>query len=293
MQHTSGQPSFKTMESHRKHVLEITPTLLNNYPHILNIKSDKHPFITNIIRPDNHVKQYKTVIYVPGTAFVANEHAFTNLICTILANYSNYQFIIVRHPLSPENKFPIALNSLKDTIYQLLKNHEQEYAIDPNHIVLMGYSTGGNFIASLTPFLVQHDIQIAAQFLLSPLLDLSRSQNPFSNDYEKHDKALTNKFVEWFINCYVNKTDDLKQSNLSPLFTSINREMTYPATHLFFGEDDRFRGDSEGYYLKLFKEHLPITKHMFAGCDHSYLWYNIDAIKKIASLLSKTDKTKA
>lgn len=267
-----------------KNVVRHTHTLLLN-------KSDKHEDRTiHLYRPEKpqfrgykfhqNSKLWSTILYIPGTAFVGREMAYTNVICGKLAEYSKCQVILLPHRLAPEYKFPAQHDDVSNSIDKLL-HHSEKYKIDKNNIVLAGYSTGGTLAASVASRFRKN---IRKLILISPLLDFSRSVKKY-REYEQKDASLPKGFTRWFSNLYIPKEISKKNPKLSPLWAHDLKH--YPPTDIIFGEYDSYRGDSEEFINKLIDSGIQAKKIIFPSGDHSLLWENNTAIKQVANISRK------
>lgn len=238
-----------------------------------------------IYRPNSHLSKYPTIFYVPGTAFVAQETVFTEVICSHLAEKSKAQVIVINHRLAPEDQFPKGLNDAYGVLQFFLGTPESVFKIDQSRVVMIGYSSGGNFAASMAIRAKMRGIPIAKQILISPLTDLSRSLQDFKEKFEDKDTVITNAFVEWFLNLYLPEGMNHKNPWVSPFFHQENHLKGLPSTDIIFAEYDRFRSDAEGYYEKLKKADVSINRFMIENENHSFLWYKLEIIEKIGTAI--------
>ncbi len=236
---------------------------------------------TQIYRPESLSSPYPTILYIPGTAFVAKEMAFTQVICTHLAIISRCQVILINHRLAPEDQFPSGLDDAYNMAAFILKVGNQLLGVDKNKVVIMGYSSGGNFAASIAMQGKAQGLPVSRQILISPMMDLSRTLKTFKV-FEDQDTTITEEFVEWFLNLYL--PDDVKPRNpwLSPLWQQPERLRGLPPTDIIFAEYDRFRSDAEAYYDKLSKiAGNEVNRLMIEKENHSFLWYKLELVKML------------
>ena len=242
-----------------------------------------------IYRPKTDIP-LPTFFYVPGTAFVAWETAFTHIICSHIAEKANCQVIAIYHRLAPENMFPAGYKDAYRILKAILQAPSDAFKLDRHNIALGGYSSGGNLAALMAIRAKEAKLPIHYQALISPMVDLSRSLTDFEKfkqlrECENQDKVISPEFVNWFINLYV--SDNFKPSNpaISPFWQSNTRIKGLPPTDIIFGEYDRFRSDAEAYTEKLRAEDVSVERIIFQGEDHSFLWYKMEVIETIAARL--------
>ena len=236
-----------------------------------------------IYRPKHIKPPYPTLFYVPGTAFVAREIAFTEMICTHLADNSKSQVIVINHCLAPEDKFPRGLDDTYNVLKFSIRELESSFHIDKSKIAIIGYSSGGNFAASMVIQSKEDGLPIARQILISPLVDLSRSLQDFKTNFENKDTAITETFVEWFLNLYLPEGVNLNNPWLSPFWNKPTSFQGLPPTDIIVAEYDRFRSDSQAYYEKLVEAGVDTYSSVVSGEDHSFLWHRLEVVEAIGN----------
>ncbi len=269
----------RTMEEHRCSVAKVS----SPYQCADNVQIIREKAIT-IYRPKTEnnatsvTDSYPTIFFLPGTAFVARETSFTDVICSYISSYSKSQVICIQHGLAPEFKFPRAYTDA----YRIFKETMMLWAqhnIDKSRIAIMGYSSGGNFAALLAIAASKEGIKLSRQVLISPCLDLSRSIMDFKNS-EEQDSAITEGFVTWFLNHYLPANINRRNPEVSPIWASTEALQKLPATDIIVADHDRFRGDSEVFAAKLNSIGVIAGKYQMPG-DHSFLWFNMEMSKFI------------
>lgn len=236
---------------------------------------------SQIYRPREYKDEYPTLFYLPGTAFIATEHVFSHMICSHLAEYSKCQVIKINSRLAPENPFPTGVNDAYAGIKFILTQLKKELEIDKDRIGLVGYSSGANFAPSICLKAKAEGLAFQRQVLISPMLDLSRSQQLHS-DFEDKDETISDEFVKWFLSLYIPPNINPRNPLLSPFWHNATNLATLPPTDIFFAEFDRFRSDSEAFYRKLKLAGISVNKTIIVNQDHSFLWHNLEDIKFIS-----------
>lgn len=268
----------RSIFEHRRIVAHLKPTAMPAH----DVDCKEFNFFT-IYRSFKLKETFPTLLYIPGNAFVASETDYTHFICSHIAQQSRCQVIVIKHRLAPEFKFPIGLNDAYCIIKLLLLN-SKSFNIEKSQVAIAGYSSGGN-IAALIAINANKHLSIARQILISPITDLSRSLKNFK-EFEEQDTAISEHFVEWFLNLYVSDKINLKDPKISPYWEKDLNIQGLPVTDLIVGEFDRFRGDAELYKKKLSEQGNIVNHFMFKQENHSLLWYNKGVINNIAARLS-------
>jgi len=263
---------LRTIKRHRQQIGELkSPLVLADGVQITQPSSNVRLYRHNSTIGDPLLS---TIYFLPGTAFVAREESFTDVICSHICANSECQVLCIKHELAPEVKFP---NGHLDA-YKILKKTLEltaSYNVDKTKMAIVGYSSGGNFAALITAMAGKDGLNFNRQVLISPCLDLSRHCSKFK-DFENQDTAITEQFVTWFLNHYVPEGTKREDPRISPVWEDIANLKKLPPTDIIVATYDRFRGDSEIYAEKLQKAAIAITKYEVPKEDHSFLWNRID-----------------
>jgi len=278
-------PFKHSIHQHRDKVNQLQPDVSEpiHYQQHIPIKiSVDFSLVISIYRPEHIEPPYPTIFYIPGTAFVADEFVFTELICSHIAKQSRCQVIVLRHRLAPEYPFPAGLNDIYHLLHGIVQ-HENYFNIDKHHMVIMGYSSGGNFAATMTCYLPSTIPPFQRQILICPILDLSRKLTAYKNDFENQDHIIKDNFVDWFVRLYLPENVSPQHPLVSPSWNSIEQVKNSPPTDIVFGEIDRFRSDAEHYYLTLVQAQVTAFRLMITQADHSFLWFKLTVAQAIGA----------
>lgn len=243
-----------------------------------------------IYRPSADNNPLPTFFYVPGTAFIAWETAFTHVICSHIAEKANCQVIAIYHRLAPENRFPTGYKDAYRILRAILQTPPHLFKVDRHNVALGGYSSGGNYAAQMAIQAKKAELPIRYQALISPMVDLSRHitcMEKYKNlkEFEDKDKVITQEFINWFIELYLPDLINPASPQISPFWQNSASIRGLPPTDIIFGEYDRFRSDSEAYIEKLKAYDVSVERLMIGGEDHSFLWYKMEVIELIAGRL--------
>ena len=124
----------------------------------------------HLYRPDT-VQGQGAVLLIHGGGYVVGSPHDAALGAAILARECGVPVLAPGYRLGPEHPFPAALDDVQAAWHYLL-DHAEELGVDPDKIVIGGYSAGGGHAAALVQRL--HDEggrQPAAQLLVYPMLD--------------------------------------------------------------------------------------------------------------------------
>jgi acetyl esterase len=278
------QNSFtKSLEQHRKRLMSLVPTVK---PASMSYKESiiHHQGIPLSIwtyRPNDGRKVFPTIFYVPGTAFIAQSPAYTHSICSHLAEQSRCQVIAIHNRLAPEHPFPEGIYDAYAVLKTLLETPPSWTKIDLKKVALLGDSSGGNFVISMGLFARIDQLPLSRIILISPILDISLSDKGYG-EFERQDKLITNSFLDWFLDLYVPKNVERNDVLLSPFWQNETNLQVLPPIDIIVGENDRFRGDAEGFYLKLLNANITTNKLIIPTTDHTFWWRQIAVVQSVA-----------
>lgn len=235
-----------------------------------------------IYRPNNLQKPpYPTLFHIRGTGYNASARYYSYITCSHIAEKSDCQVIDLDHHLAPEYPFPQPFNDVY-AAYKSIIFHAHFLQIDTNKIAISGYSSGGNLATLMTIQAKKDMLPVSLQILISPILDLSRSLKKFKK-FENKD-SFPDSLVDWFIELYLqNNFYSSFTPEISPLWSDY--QLNFPPTYLLFGENDRFRSDSEVFYDKLNQLGFWAHKSVFKNENHSVYWRNMNVLEAISAQL--------
>ena len=207
-------------------------------------------------------RKRKTILIIPGGAYVFLSERETDPIALRLVGFDVNAFVL-NYNLGPyESPYPF-LEGLAAIAY--IRNHAQEYHVDPDHLGVMGFSAGGNFAATLGFLQNQKDwadllnvplakIRINGILLGYPVIDLD-------------DAGLTGEML------LKNQPEKKKDFEILPHVDS-----SYPPTFLFALNDDQVVDSMHSLKMAMalkkagvrFEFHYyPVGYHGVSLADHS------------------------
>ncbi|MCX7124076.1 MAG: alpha/beta hydrolase [Gammaproteobacteria bacterium] len=222
---------------------------------------------------------HKTVIFIPGNGFIAREH-LTSLFAADLASKQPWQIFVINARLAPEHQHPAPLNDTLELIQQLINDPKQN--IDPEKIVIMGYSSGGGFAIHATLMLIERGIRPKEVILFSPFLSHDFSSIKAIRMLD-HDLSSPQGFVKQISNWYLNpEWETNKERALShedslanPLYLPGEDLSKLPRVMIYLGEHDYVKSHIEEFSNKLRKLKVPFFTHCISdpsNSGHGLLW---------------------
>lgn len=225
------------------------------------------PIPVRVYRP-TPAPDLPALVYFHGGGFVICNLDTHDRLCRNLANESGCVVVAVDYPLSPEHRFPAAVeDAYAATRY--VAEHATEFGVDSSRIAVGGDSAGGNLAAVVA--LIARDRggpPLKFQLLIYPLVDFDDNDSPSMREYE-HDHFLTREFMDWCFDSYLGSKDDRRAPHASPLRASDLRGL--PAAMILTAECDPLRDQGEAYARKLQSAGVAVELKRYEGMIHPFV----------------------
>jgi acetyl esterase len=226
-----------------------------------------------IVRPANSSHEILPVVmYIHGGGWVLGGFDTHERLVRELANKGNVAIIFVNYTLSPEAKYPIALEQAY-TATRWVTQNAQSINVDPSRMAVVGDSVGGNMTAALTLLAKERGgPSIRFQVLFYPVTDASFD----TSSYKEYEQGywLTREAMKWFWNNYTSDQTNLKEPTVSPLQASAEQLKGLPPALIINGENDVLRDEGEAYALKLLEAGVRVTAVRYHGTIHDFVMLN-------------------
>lgn len=211
-------------------------------------------------------KPGSAVVYAHGGGMMLGSLDLYDFVVSEYVSKSGVPFLAVDYRLAPESKGTMLTEDVFAGISWLLA-HASELEVDNNRIAIMGDSGGGAPTAGAAIMARDHEIHLAKQILIYPMLD-DRNLTP--------DKLLV-PFLTW---TYDNNFTAWNAVLGSELGTEIISPIIAPArlkdfaglapAYIEVGELDIFRDEDIAYAFKLIKAGIPVELHVHPVAPHGY-----------------------
>ena len=129
----------------------------------LSVPGPLRDIALRIYRPFNQNPR-PTLLYLHGGGWVVGNLDTHDRVMRLLATFSGAVVVGIDYALSPEHKFPVAINETLAVI-QWLETSGRNHGLDPTRLALGGDSAGANMTVAITQLHHQKDRQ-AIRFLL-------------------------------------------------------------------------------------------------------------------------------
>lgn len=208
------------------------------------------------------------LVYFHGGGFVFGNLDTHDTVCRALAKYSGTVVVSVDYRLSPENKFPAALED-SYAITGWVASSAERLGIDARYIAVGGDSAGAN-LATVVAIRCRDagGPPLALQVLFYPVTDLSSFE---TGSYRESGEAylLTRAAMRWFTGHYLGSAELARHPEASPLLAPNLSGL--PRALIITAEFDPLRDEGEAYARRLQQAGVPVTVTRYPGMIHGFV----------------------
>ncbi|MEG1887179.1 MAG: alpha/beta hydrolase [Oscillospiraceae bacterium] len=233
------------------------------------IKLDDYEIPVRIFKPREQ-RSDEIIIFFHGGGWVTGNIENYTKPCAVLGDSTGRRVISVDYRLAPECPFPMGLNDCYAVCEQLIEKSPL-LNTDPQKIILMGDSAGGNLAAALS--LMARDrgnFSINRQILLYPVTYNNHSEtSPFESTRENATGYLltTQKIID-YMELYAPYADDRNNPYFAPLLSEDFGHQ--PKTLIITCELDPLRDEGEEYGRKLRNSANDVQIYRMRGALHGF-----------------------
>jgi acetyl esterase len=205
------------------------------------------------------------IVYFHGGGWVVGDLESHDPYCRLLANAAGAVIVAVDYRLAPEHPYPAAVDD-GDATLRYVAAHAAELGIDPNRMLVVGDSAGGN-VAAVVAFTARDaGMPLVGQILVYPVVDATLSHS----SYERVGAGftLTRDGMAWFCDQYVPNAADRKHPRVSPLFAESLRGL--PPTIVATAGHDPLCDEGAAYARRLEAEGVPVRLIHYPGQMHGF-----------------------
>lgn len=207
------------------------------------------------------------VLYFHGGGWVLGDIESFDDFCRRFSAESGLIVGSLEYRLAPENPFPAALEDGAEALAWVTE-HAASLGADPQKVVVMGSSAGGNIAAVLAAGTgSESGSAIVHQVLIYPVLD-SRLHHP-SYTENATGNYLTSKQMRWFWDQYVPSQADRADPRVSPAHAPSLSGLP-PAT-IVVAEHDPLRDEGREYATRLEADGVAVGFFEYPGQIHGFL----------------------
>jgi acetyl esterase/lipase len=206
------------------------------------------------------------IVYAHGGGMVLGDLDKYNGIVSEYVNETGVPFLSVAYRLAPQAQGPSLANDIFSGLEWLVE-HAEELGVNPERIAVMGDSAGGGIAAGAAIMARDHQVNVARQILIYPMLD-DRNLQP--------DKHLL-PFLTWtyddnFTGWSALLGDQLGTKNVAPEAcpSRLTNFAGLAPAYIEVGEQDIFRDEDISYGQELARAGIPTELHALPGAPHGF-----------------------
>jgi acetyl esterase len=221
-----------------------------------------------IVRPANSRDALPAVLYLHGGGWVLGGVETHARIVRELALRVGAAIVVPQYALSPEARFPVALDQCYK-VAQWLQAEGGAHNIDGTRLAVAGDSAGGNLAAALCLMSAcSGGPEFRLQALLCPALQASSATESYREFAEGLN--LTQETMAWFWDQYVPDAEQRLNPEVSPIHSDpASLKRVAPALIITAG-CDVLRDDGERYAQLLIEAGVEVTAVRFLGTIHNF-----------------------
>ena len=227
-----------------------------------------------IVKPENCSSNPAPIFYIHGAGWVfGNFHTHEKLVRELAAR-TNCILIFPEYSLSPEAKYPIAVEQCYHVLSMLPKISERmNLNLNLLKLTVAGDSVGGNMATVMTILAkFRYGPYIHKQLLYYPVTNACFSTNTymeFATDYYLYRSGMI-----WFWNQYTRSEIDRSQITASPLRATADQLHGLPDALIINGEADVLRDEGEAYAAKLLCAGVNVTAVRIKATIYDFVMLN-------------------
>ncbi|HEX2592606.1 MAG TPA: alpha/beta hydrolase [Rhizomicrobium sp.] len=207
------------------------------------------------------------LVFYHGGGWVIGNIATHDGLCRMIANEGGYKVISVDYTLSPEAKFPQAVDESYGALVWIEAN-ASELGIDPNRMAVGGDSAGGNLAAVVAQIAKAKGPKLAFQMLLFPVTQIG-ADTPSLNDFDT-GYFLERPGLDWFYANYLPAEGDETDPRCSPLLAKDVSGL--PPAYVMLAGFDPLHDEGMQYVEKLRAAGVKVELKDYADMVHDFIY---------------------
>ena len=209
-----------------------------------------------------------TLVFFHGGGWVIGNIETHDWLCRILANEAACRVISVEYRLSPEHKYPAAIEDAFAAVTWIEAN-ASTLGVDANRIAVGGDSAGGALAAIVAQLAKEKgNPRIAYQMLFFPVTQIggdTTSMREFAEGF-----FLETPTLKWFYNHYLPADADRNDPRVSPLAAKDFSGL--PPAYIMLAGFDPLHDEGLAYAEKLRVAGVPVTVADYPDMVHDFIY---------------------
>lgn len=227
-----------------------------------------HSLGIRIHRPAGLAKLAPALVYIHGGGFTLFSNNTHDRLMREYAALGGFVVLGVDYPLSPEVKYPGALNAITEFMLQLQHN-AQSWGVDPGHIAIGGDSAGGNLSFAVAMKLREANAQNIICAILSNYGGFSPSiSDEAESQFGGPNSIMDRQEAEYYWANYLRGPEDYSDPFAVPLLADLNG---FPPVMLVIPDQDLVAEHSFDMHKRLKAAGVAVDCKVYSGATHSFL----------------------
>lgn len=237
-----------------------------------SIVSQNQNVPVRIFTPDGE-GPFPMVLYYHGGGFALRDIPCFDFIGRYIASGSSAVVFMPEYSLSPENKFPIALEQCYDALNWAREN-AMKYNAYADKLIVAGDSAGGN-ISTVVSMMCRdrHKRMPSLQILAYPVVDHTPGGERESERLYAKNYNLDYAHFLSYGKAYVRDQQDFANPYCSPLFGDVKG---LPPCYMILAECDILLDQGLEYAKYLKDSGVDIQYKIYKGMPHDFLFYGFE-----------------
>jgi acetyl esterase len=216
-----------------------------------------------------HLTQTPTLLYLHGGGWVVGNLDTHDRVMRLLAEFSGACVVGVDYALSPEYRFPVAINEAQ-AVLDWLKTQGPDHGLDSSRLAIGGDSAGANMAVSVAQLCHQKNPgRIECLLLYYGAYGLTESAS--WQQYGNAEFEFTREEKEFYLTSYLGDAHDRNDPRFNVLKGGIG---LLPRAFIAAAECDPLQDDSIALYKAMEREGRPATLKIYPGVLHSFIHYS-------------------
>lgn len=209
------------------------------------------------------------IVNIHGSGFTIGSAAMDDPFMIRFVENCDAKVVSIDYSLAPEARFPVPLNQCY-AVVDYAKQHADVLAIDPNNIVIMGHSAGGNMCIGIGILDgIRKEIGLKGIILDYPPTDIAT--DPYDKPLPKG--CLPPALCRIFDASY-RDPQDARNPLVSPVFASKDMLETFPPVLLITAGQDTLSYEAEDFRKMLIEAGVDVSYKKFKGQKHGFTVQN-------------------
>lgn len=212
--------------------------------------------------------KFPVIVNMHGGGFVKGHRDQDTVFCRNLVENSGFCVVDIDYHTAPEKMYPYALHECYD-VAKYVVQHPEEFCADPEKLVLMGHSAGGNLVFGMQ-FLAQEEGVFRPALLVSEYPPLDFTVDPEEARYAHApytrvsvDKAR--KYNGWYID-----KKHIRDITASPVYALREELASFPPVVLIMADQDTLTESSVKFASKLLDAGVTLYAKRVPGTSHGF-----------------------